>query len=228
MIELLVQPLGDAFFICALVALACELTAWMQMLALPVEPARRELRAERDQADVAAGRRGGRELGVDGVIRRVLEGGRSADLARTILDGLDTRDGASPEEVEHGRPVVRRGIAQHERDARALGARPRMTPEAVIVHYAGASEKVRADKMVRLLRAKVLLIKRARAPYQGLWTLPGGGLEQRDGDWVARMPASSFVFDAEHAGEAGDQGALAGLPGSHHDDDRRHLQGPLQ
>ena len=26
---------------CALVALACELTAWMQMLALPVEPARR-------------------------------------------------------------------------------------------------------------------------------------------------------------------------------------------
>lgn len=44
--------------------------------------------------------------------------------------------------------------------AHALGARPRMTPDATIVHYAGASEKVRSDKMVRLLRAKVLLIKR--------------------------------------------------------------------
>lgn len=44
--------------------------------------------------------------------------------------------------------------------ARAVGARPRMTPTAEIVHYSGASEKVRADKMVRLLRAKILLIKR--------------------------------------------------------------------
>jgi GT2 family glycosyltransferase len=44
--------------------------------------------------------------------------------------------------------------------ARSLGARPRITPDAEIVHYAGASEKVRADKMVRLLRAKVLLIRR--------------------------------------------------------------------
>ena len=44
--------------------------------------------------------------------------------------------------------------------ARAAGARPRMTPTAEIVHYAGASETVRTDKMVRLLRAKILLIKR--------------------------------------------------------------------
>lgn len=50
--------------------------------------------------------------------------------------------------------------------ARSLGARPRMTPDAVIVHYAGASEKVRADKMVRLLRAKVLLIKRHFPAWQ--------------------------------------------------------------
>jgi len=44
--------------------------------------------------------------------------------------------------------------------ARALGARPRVTPDAEIIHYGGASETVRADKMVRLLRAKRELIKR--------------------------------------------------------------------
>jgi uroporphyrinogen decarboxylase len=32
-------------------------------------------------------------------------------------------------------------------------------------------------------------------------TLADGTLEQRDGDWVATMPPSSFVFDSEHAGE---------------------------
>jgi GT2 family glycosyltransferase len=48
--------------------------------------------------------------------------------------------------------------------ARALGARPVITPEATIVHYGGASERVRADKMVRLLTAKVLLLKRHWRP----------------------------------------------------------------
>ncbi len=43
--------------------------------------------------------------------------------------------------------------------ARALGARPMVTSEATIVHYGGASEQVRADKMVRLLKAKMLLIR---------------------------------------------------------------------
>jgi GT2 family glycosyltransferase len=42
--------------------------------------------------------------------------------------------------------------------ARELGARPIVTSAATIVHYGGASEKVRADKMVRLLKAKRLLI----------------------------------------------------------------------
>ncbi|MDX9835207.1 MAG: glycosyltransferase family 2 protein [Desulfobulbus sp.] len=40
------------------------------------------------------------------------------------------------------------------------GARPIITPNATIVHYGGASEKVRADKMIRLFRAKEQLIKR--------------------------------------------------------------------
>jgi GT2 family glycosyltransferase len=43
--------------------------------------------------------------------------------------------------------------------ARRLGARPMVTPEATIVHYGGASEKVRVDKVVRLFRAKVELMR---------------------------------------------------------------------
>lgn len=39
--------------------------------------------------------------------------------------------------------------------ARQMGARPIVTPNAEIIHYGGRSEKVRADKMERLLRAKV-------------------------------------------------------------------------
>ncbi|MCG7522387.1 glycosyltransferase family 2 protein [Ruegeria sp. Ofav3-42] len=39
--------------------------------------------------------------------------------------------------------------------ARQAGARPIVTPNAEIIHYGGRSEKVRADKMERLLRAKV-------------------------------------------------------------------------
>lgn len=42
--------------------------------------------------------------------------------------------------------------------ARKLGAQPMVTSEATIVHYGGASERVFADKLVRLLKAKGLLI----------------------------------------------------------------------
>lgn len=44
--------------------------------------------------------------------------------------------------------------------ARAFGAKPMVTPKATILHYGGASERTRADKMVRLLAAKSLLIRR--------------------------------------------------------------------
>jgi GT2 family glycosyltransferase len=40
------------------------------------------------------------------------------------------------------------------------GAMPIITPDATIIHYCGASEKVRADKMIRLFRAKEQLIRR--------------------------------------------------------------------
>lgn len=43
--------------------------------------------------------------------------------------------------------------------ARALGASPRITPEATIIHYVGASEQVRGSKIVMLLKAKILLIR---------------------------------------------------------------------
>ncbi len=48
--------------------------------------------------------------------------------------------------------------------ARAAGHRPMMTPDAQIIHYGGASETVRADKMVRLMRAKTELVKRHFRP----------------------------------------------------------------
>lgn len=50
--------------------------------------------------------------------------------------------------------------------AHEFGARPRVTPVSQIVHYAGASETVRTDKMVRLLKAKVLLAQRHLPEWQ--------------------------------------------------------------
>lgn len=43
---------------------------------------------------------------------------------------------------------------------RALGARPRYTPDAVIVHLVGASSAVRTDRIVMLYRAKVTMVRR--------------------------------------------------------------------
>ncbi len=44
--------------------------------------------------------------------------------------------------------------------ARQLGARPRFTPDATIVHFGGASARARTDKHVQLLRAKMVLMDR--------------------------------------------------------------------
>lgn len=52
------------------------------------------------------------------------------------------------------------------RAERDLGAAPRVVPDAVIIHYGGASERVRADKMVRLLSAKIALIDRHIPSWQ--------------------------------------------------------------
>ena len=52
--------------------------------------------------------------------------------------------------------------------ARALGARPRMTPEASIVHYVGASSARRSDKAALVLKAKITLARR----YLPAWQRP--------------------------------------------------------
>jgi GT2 family glycosyltransferase len=49
--------------------------------------------------------------------------------------------------------------------ARGLGARPRMTPEATIVHYHGASSR-RADREIMTLKARVTLVRRHLPPWQ--------------------------------------------------------------
>lgn len=71
---------------------------------------------------------------------------KAADWA--TLEGFDTRFVMYGEEVD-----------LCLRATRDLGARPMITPEATLVHYGGASQKVRADKLVRLCRAKTELIK---------------------------------------------------------------------
>jgi len=44
--------------------------------------------------------------------------------------------------------------------AETIGARPMVSSEATIIHYGGASEAVRAEKVCRLLAAKMLLVDR--------------------------------------------------------------------
>ncbi len=44
--------------------------------------------------------------------------------------------------------------------AAKFGAKPIITPEATIIHYDGASEKVPTDKMIRLLRSKNQLLQK--------------------------------------------------------------------
>jgi N-acetylglucosaminyl-diphospho-decaprenol L-rhamnosyltransferase len=48
-----------------------------------------------------------------------------------------------------------------------MGAKPVITPDATIIHYCGASEKIHTDKMVRLFKAKEQLIRRHWKPVAG-------------------------------------------------------------
>jgi len=50
--------------------------------------------------------------------------------------------------------------------AKQFGAQPVVSSNATIIHYGGASEKVQADKFVRLLKAKCLLIHRHFPSYK--------------------------------------------------------------
>ena len=44
--------------------------------------------------------------------------------------------------------------------AHKIGARPMMTPEATIIHYGGASEKVEVDRVVKIWKGRATLIRR--------------------------------------------------------------------
>lgn len=52
------------------------------------------------------------------------------------------------------------------RRARALGFQPRMTPEATIIHHAGASSRLRSDKQILVLQARVTLARRHLPRWQ--------------------------------------------------------------
>ncbi|MCK8465078.1 glycosyltransferase family 2 protein [Aliiroseovarius sp. S1339] len=52
------------------------------------------------------------------------------------------------------------------RARRDLGAAPMVTPDATIIHYGGVSETVRADRQVKVLRAKGELMKRYFPKWQ--------------------------------------------------------------
>lgn len=48
--------------------------------------------------------------------------------------------------------------------ARALGARPAITPDAALVHYGGASEVTRTDKVIKTVRGRVTLMRKHWSP----------------------------------------------------------------
>ena len=81
------------------------------------------------------------------------------------------------------------------RAARDLAAVPHVTPEATIIHYGGASERVRVERVIRVLRAKAELLQRhipsrQRPLAQGLFLLfplsrrlaAGAGLRKGGGE----------------------------------------------
>ena len=55
--------------------------------------------------------------------------------------------------------------------ASRVGARPRVTQDATIVHHGGASEAVRSQKHVRLIRAKITLAHRHMGRLRALVTI---------------------------------------------------------
>ncbi|SEW37192.1 hypothetical protein SAMN05444851_3250 [Aliiroseovarius sediminilitoris] len=70
------------------------------------------------------------------------------------------------------------------RARRSLGAAPMVTPDATIIHYGGISETVRADRQVKVLRAKGELMNR----YFPVWQQPVARL------LFAAYPLSRYLF----------------------------------
>lgn len=81
--------------------------------------------------------------------------------------------------------------------ARALGARPEITPAATIVHHGGASETTRAGKSIKLLAAKASLIDR----HWPQWSRPLGQA------LLEAWPLSRWLALAAQAALTGSDGA---------------------
>jgi GT2 family glycosyltransferase len=85
--------------------------------------------------------------------------------------------------------------------AQRLGARPRVTPTATIIHHGGASEATRAEKIVKVLKAKATLIRRHFA-----WPLVPAGLALNAAWPLSRALAFGVARlvlpNAGHAGKA--------------------------
>ena len=85
--------------------------------------------------------------------------------------------------------------------ARRFGASPLSTGSATIVHHGGRSERSRADKVIRLLAAKSLLIHRHLPGWQrgaGLFLLAAWPLSR----WFVHRMAAAGSTDHRHATEA--------------------------
>lgn len=80
------------------------------------------------------------------------------------------------------------------RAARDLGARPRFTPTAEIVHYGGGATTARTEKYVRIMKARVELARRHFSPWARpvalaliniwpWWRAFAAGLARRENIW---------------------------------------------
>lgn len=86
------------------------------------------------------------------------------------------------------------------RAMRDHGAAPRVTPDARIVHYGGASEKARTDKTIRLLNAKLTLI---RHHFKGLSRPLGMAIFRAEpGLRALAAKAASLVIKSDRVREA--------------------------
>jgi N-acetylglucosaminyl-diphospho-decaprenol L-rhamnosyltransferase len=71
--------------------------------------------------------------------------------------------------------------------ARTLGARPAIAPEAEIIHLGGASETSRTDRLIKILRGRVTLIRKHWSPLavaMALLVLRAWGLSRLIAIWV--------------------------------------------
>lgn len=77
-----------------------------------------------------------------------------------------------------------------------LGAKPMITPDATIIHYGGGSEKIRSDKMVRLLSAKSELL----SIHWPNWKVPFGKfmLKSWVGSRIVALAILSFLSSEKY------------------------------